>query len=256
VISVKLPPQSSIMGVMTRAVVKASKGLLRDFSELENLQVSVKGSKAFVTSADLKSDQILRQELLHARPAYSLLSEESGEVAGEDGSCRWIIDPLDGTVNYMHGFPHWAISVALEKNDEIVAAITYDPIKNEMFWAEKGCGAHMNDRKIRVAGKNSLSGVLVTVATPTEPLLSRLESFSASIRKTGSATLNLAYLAAGRTDVMYPSVSPNKWDMAAGMLLLREAGGAFAAQDGRLTDNYAEVFVASNMDLLPLAAKI
>lgn len=137
-ISIKLPTQSSIMTVMTKAVVKASKGLLRDFNELENLQVSVKNNKSFVTNADLKADQTLKEELLFARPTYSLISEESEEIIGEDPSYRWIIDPLDGTVNYMHGFPHWAISVALEKNDEIISAITYDPIKNEIFWTEIG----------------------------------------------------------------------------------------------------------------------
>ncbi|MDR2067400.1 MAG: inositol monophosphatase, partial [Holosporaceae bacterium] len=158
-ISVKLPLISSVMTIMTNAAVKASRGLLRDFSELENLQVSLKSNKNFVTNADLKSDKILKEELLRARPTYSLLSEETPEIVGEDISHRWIIDPLDGTVNYMHGFPHWAISIALEKDGEIVAAVTYDPVKNEMFQAEKGSGAFLNDRKIRVSGKRDLSGL-------------------------------------------------------------------------------------------------
>ena len=132
-ISTKLPNQSSIITVMTRAAFKASKRLLRDFNELENLQVSVKSNKTFVTGADLVADKILKQELSFARPKYSLLTEESGEIKGEDPSYKWIIDPLDGTVNYMHGFPHWAISIALKKNTEIIAAVTFDPLKNEMF---------------------------------------------------------------------------------------------------------------------------
>ena len=162
-ISVKLPNQSSIITVMTKAVVKASKGLLRDFNELENLQVSVKRNETFVTSADLRADKLLRKELSFARPSYSMITEESGEVVGEDPTYKWVIDPLDGTFNYMHGFPHWAISVALKKNEEVVAAVTYDPVKNEMFWAEKGCGAYLNDRKIRVSNRNRLGDLLVSL---------------------------------------------------------------------------------------------
>jgi myo-inositol-1(or 4)-monophosphatase len=241
---------------MTKAVLKASKWLLRDFSELENLQVSIKNNNDFLTSADLKADKILREELLYARPSYSLISEEASEVIGEDASHKWLIDPLDGTMNYMHGFPHWAISVALEKDNEAVAAITYDPVKNEMFWAEKGCGAYLNDRKIRVSGKCSLSNLLISLDASNSNILHNVSSFCPSIRKTGSTTLNMAYLAAGRIDIAYPSPKPNKWDMMAGMLLIKEAGGVLATKDGKPTNDYQKVDVMTNVDLLALLQKL
>jgi myo-inositol-1(or 4)-monophosphatase len=252
----KLPNQSSIITVMTKAAFKASKGLLRDFSELENLQVSIKNNKTFVTSADLKADKVLVEELLFARPTYSLLSEESEEIVGEDQFHRWIIDPLDGTVNYMHGFPHWAISVALEKNEEIIAAVTYDPVKNEMFWAEKGCGAYVNDRKIRVSGRRSTTDLLISIgSSDAGQFLPKMQN---SFRKTGSATLDMAYLAAGRIDVLfnYRLTTPNKWDAAAGMLLIKEAGGILTDKNGIPTDNCRDVAIMCNINLLPTAMKI
>ncbi|MDR2268214.1 MAG: inositol monophosphatase [Holosporaceae bacterium] len=252
-ISVKLPLISSTMTVMTNAAVKASRGLLRDFSELENLQVSMKSNRNFVTNADLKSDKVLKKELLHARPSYSVLSEEAAEIVGEDPSYRWIVDPLDGTVNYMHGFPHWAISIALEKDGEIVAAVTYDPVKNEMFQAEKGKGAFLNDRKLRVSGKRDLSGLLITFGTLNNDILPRVFALSPSIRKTGSMTLNMAYLAAGRTDIMYSPPNPNRWDIAAGILLIKEAGGILANRKGEQTTDLGEIFVMTNVHLLPHA---
>ena len=255
-ISVKLPNHSSIMTVMTKAVIKASKGLLRDFSELENLQVSVKSNKNFVTSADLTADKILKEELLYARPTYSLLSEESAEIVGSEPSYRWIVDPLDGTVNYMHGFPHWAISVALEKNGEVVAAVTYDPVKNEMFWAEKGYGAYVNDKKIRVSKKRTLSDLLISFGTLSDEMENRLKFISPSIRRTGSTTLYMAYLAAGRMDLLYSAPNPNRWDVAAGMLLIKEAGGILADKNGKPTEDYREVAIMTNIDLLPLAAQL
>ena len=256
-ITVKLPTQSSILTVMTKAVVKASKGLLRDFNELENLQVSIKSNKSFVTNADLKADKILKEELLFARPTYSLISEESEEIIGEDPSFKWIIDPLDGTVNYMHGFPHWSISIALEKNNEIVAAVTYDPIKNEMFWAEKGCGAYVNDRKIRVSGRKSSSDLLISVGpVATNEQLSILTSQS-SIRKTGSTSLDMAYLAAGRLDLLFfPNHNTNKWDTAAGTLLIKEAGGIIADSRGNSADDHSDIAIMCNIDLIPTATKI
>jgi myo-inositol-1(or 4)-monophosphatase len=246
------------MTVMTKAVIKASKGLLRDFSELENLQVSVKNNKSFVTSADLKADKILKEELLFARPTYSLLSEESEEMHGEDPSHRWIIDPLDGTVNYMHGFPHWAISIALEKNDEVVAAVTYDPVKNEMFWAEKGCGAFLNDRKMRVSNRKFVNDLLISVGSLNLGCVSQQIPFiNGSVRRTGSFTLDMAYLAAGRTDVLFSNrASPNKWDAAAGILFVKEAGGILASKNGTPTDSYVDIAIVCNINLLPTAAKI
>jgi myo-inositol-1(or 4)-monophosphatase len=236
---------------MSGAAVKASKCLLRDFSELENLQVSIKSNQNFVTSADLRADGIIKAELLHARPAYSFLSEESEEIIGEDSSCRWIADPLDGTVNYMHGFPHWAVSLALEKDREIVAAVTYDPVKNEMFWAEKGGGAYLNDRKIRVSGRRSMSEALISSEMPQ----TFAKKSGLKIRRTGAITLDMAYLAAGRTDVLYLAPNSNLWDIAAGMLLVKEAGGVAADEKGNPTAIYEEIAIMANINLLPLAAR-
>ncbi|MDR1982590.1 MAG: inositol monophosphatase, partial [Holosporaceae bacterium] len=224
-------------------------------SELENLQVSIKSNKDFVTSADLKADKILKTELLHARSTYSFLSEESEEIIGEDPSNGWIVDPLDGTINYMHGFPHWAISIALERNKEIIAAVTYDPIKNEMFWAEKGCGSYLNDKKIRVSGRSSTRDALISygVLEKSTPLGDIPNS--AKIRRTGSTTLNMAYLAAGRLDVLYSAPNPSKWDVAAGILLIKEAGGVLADINGKLTNDYKKIAIMTNVNLLPLTVK-
>ncbi len=251
-ISVKLPNQSSIITVMTKAVVKASKGLLRDFNELENLQVSVKRNETFVTSADLRADKLLRKELSFARPSYSMITEESGEVVGEDPTYKWVIDPLDGTFNYMHGFPHWAISVALKKNEEVVAAVTYDPVKNEMFWAEKGSGAYLNDRKIRVSNRNRLGDLLVSLGNlPGAP-----KSLNQSTRKSGSMTLDMAYLAAGRFDVLYSTPNSNEWDIAAGMLLVREAGGVLLDKSGKPIRSEKDLVIMSNIGLSSSAPKL
>jgi myo-inositol-1(or 4)-monophosphatase len=242
---------------MVRAVIKASKGLLRDFSELENLQVSVKSNKFFVTSADLKADKILREELMRARPTYSLLSEESPEIIGEDTSARWIIDPLDGTVNYMHGFPHWAPPVALENATEVVAAVTYEPVKNERFWAEKGIGAYVNNKKIRVSGKRNMSEVLTSVGSFGSPEPNWLPHMHyKSSRRTGSMTLDMAYVAAGRMDLLFSSPAPNVWDVAAGVLLIKEANGIVANRNGATINNYDEISIAGNIDLVHAASKM
>ncbi len=251
-ISVKLPNQSAVITVMTKAAVKASKGLLRDFNELENLQVSVKTNETFVTSADLRADRFLRKELSFARPTYSMLTEESGEILGEDPSYKWIIDPLDGTFNYMHGLPHWAISIALKKNDEVVAAVTYDPVKNEMFWAEKGYGAYLNDRKIRVSNKNRLDDLLVSMGNL--PRISK--SLTQSIRKSGSMTLDMAYLAAGRLDVLYSAPNANEWDIAAGMLFVKEAGGILLDKNGKPIRSWKDLAIMTNIGLCSMAPKL
>jgi myo-inositol-1(or 4)-monophosphatase len=251
-----LPPTTTIM---TKAVIKASKGLLRDFFELEHLQVSVKSNRSFVTSADLKANSVLKDELLRAKPTYSLISEELEEIVGEDPTHKWIVDPLDGTVNYMHGFPHWAISVALEKNDEIVACVTYDPVKNEIFWAEKGYGAYLNERKIKVSGKRTSNDLLISVGSFDIGNSNAISPIAGgfSTRKTGSSTLDMAYIAAGRSDILFYFHNPlNKWDTAAGMLLIKEAGGALATADGVITDNYQNLAIACNMDLIAIAKKI
>lgn len=251
-ISAALPTQSSIMRVMTKAAIKASRGLLRDFNELENLQVSIKSNKSFVTSADLRTDKLLKRELMAARPSYSILTEESGETVGEDPTYRWIIDPLDGTSNYMHGFPHWAISIALKKNNEVVAAVTYDPVKNEMFWAEKGCGAYLNDRKIRVSRRNQLEYLLISFGSS----FSVSKALSQSIRRSGCMTLDMAYLACGRTDILYVPEDQNEWDASAGMLLVKEAGGILLTKEGRPTTNFKDMAIITNIGLTDIATTL
>ncbi len=251
-ISVKLPSQSAIITVMTRTAVNASRGLLRDFNELENLQVSVKANRTFVTSADLRTDKLLRKSLSFARPSYSIVTEESGEIKGEDPRYKWIVDPLDGTFNYMHGFPHWAISIALKKNDEVVAAVTYDPVKNEMFWAEKGCGAYLNDRKIRVSSKNNLDDLLISLGN----LSNITKSLTQSVRKSGSMALDMAYLAAGRVDVLYCMQGSNEWDVAAGMLFIKEAGGVLLDKNGKTAQSEKDLAIMTNVELCDMALKL
>jgi myo-inositol-1(or 4)-monophosphatase len=226
--------------------------LLRDFNELENLQVSVKTNKTFVTSADLRTDKLLRKDLSFARPSYSIVTEESGEIIGEDTTYKWVVDPLDGTFNYMHGFPHWAISIALKKNDEVIAAVTYDPVKNEMFWAEKGCGAYLNDRKIRVSNRNKLDDLLISLGN----LPGSTKSLTQSVRKSGSMTLDMAYLAAGRVDVLYSTPNSNEWDIAAGMLLIKEAGGVLLDKNGRSTQFGKDLAIMTNIRLCSMAPKL
>jgi len=230
--------RSALINVMSRAADKAARGLRRDFGEVEQLQVSVKGPGNFVSTADHKAEKVLRQELQHGRPDYSFLMEESGAIAGSDTEHRWIVDPLDGTTNFLHGLPHFCISIALERAGEIVAGVVFDPIQDELFWAEKGIGAYLNDRRIRVSSRRQLSSALVATGTPydagtadsrraSKRYLAQLESVMnsvADIRRMGAAALDLAYVAAGRFDA-YWEYSLSSWDFAAGMLLVREAGG-------------------------------
>lgn len=253
-ISVKLPVQSSIMSIMQKAAIKASRGLLRDFSELEHLQVSVKTNNSFVSNADVRADSVLRQELLYARPTYSLISEESQVIKGENPSYKWIVDPLDGTSNYIHGFPHWAISIALEKDDTVVAAVTYDPVKNEMFWAEKGCGAYVNDRKIRVSSRQDLQYALVSFGTLQN--LPALAKVCPSIRRCGCMSLDMAYVASGRLDLLQIAASGNPWDIAAGSLLIKEAGGILADGNCKSVDNYSSLEIMGNIDLIHTVARL
>lgn len=252
-ISTKIPVMSSIMTVMTRAVLKASKGLLRDFTELEHLQVSKKSNNEFVTNADIASDRTLKQDLLKARPGFGWISEESEEIIG-DVNYRWIVDPLDGTVNFMHGFPNWAISIALENTDthEILAGVTYDPVKNEMFMGEKGKGVFMNDMRLRVSGKKSFADALCAIRT-IDSNETRLASSVMTVRKIGSTTLNFAYTASGRYDVFLPGEKSeiNIWDYAAGTLFIKEAGGVMADKNGKITNYFDKVNVITNIDFLP-----
>ena len=202
---------------MIKASEKASKVLIRDFGEIEKLQVSKKGPSDFVTNSDLKTEKIIIEELKKAKPNYSILSEEKGTEKNKDKK-TWIIDPIDGTINFLHGIPHFAISIALQDNKEIIAGLIYDPIKDEMFYAEKNNGAFFNNQRIRVSKRNNLSECLFVTS-------GRIESnYDFSFRKSGSAALDLAYVAAGRFDGYFQK-SLNIWDIAAGIIILKEAGG-------------------------------
>lgn len=224
---------SALMNVMVQAAIKAGRRLKRDFGEVENLQVSVKGPADFVTSADKQAEKTLYEELKKARPKYGFLMEEGGEIEGIDKQHRWIIDPLDGTTNFLHGIPMFAISLALESQGTLQAALVYNPITEELFTAEKGAGAFLNDRRLRVAARRNLSSCVIGTGIPHigRPEhgkflleLSDLMSETAGIRRMGAASLDLAYVAAGRLDGFWErGLQP--WDMAAGMLLIAEAGG-------------------------------
>ena len=224
---------SANINVMVKACRKAAKPLIRDFGEIEKLQVSVKGPGDFVTASDKKVEKILIEELLNARPNYSVLSEESGEIKN-DQEFRWVIDPIDGTANFLHGIPHFAISLGLECEKEIISGIIYDPIKDEMFVAEKGNGSYLNDQRIRVSSRSKLPDCIIFTGGPKreakdrELALKEYNNFSSKvhlpIRKLGSAALDMAYVAAGRCDGFWQR-NLNYWDIAAGIILVKEAGG-------------------------------
>ena len=209
---------SANLNVMIKASEKASKILIRDFGELEKLQVSKKGPLDFVTNSDIKTEKIIIDELKKARPYYSILSEENGEEINKDKENTWIIDPIDGTVNFLHGIPHFAISIALKSKNEIISGLIFDPIKNEIFFAEKNNGAFMNNHRIKVSKKNHISDCLF--ATGGE---NKVNS-DLPVRKSGCAALDMAYVASGRYDGFFQS-RLNLWDIAAGILLVKEAGG-------------------------------
>ena len=251
---------SANVNVMIKAARKAGRSLIRDFGEVENLQVSSKGPGDFVSKADIKAEQLIRTELTEARPNYGWLGEESAEVKGSDPTRRWIVDPLDGTTNFLHGVPHWAVSIALEHKGEIVAAVIYDPTKDEMFVAEKGAGAYLNDRRLRVSGRRDMIEMLFGTGIPfggrdTLPAtlrdLTKLMPRCAGVRRMGSAALDLAYVAAGRLDGFWER-QLNAWDIAAGVLLVRESGGLVGSlhegqdllKDGDIVAANAEVFDA------------
>jgi myo-inositol-1(or 4)-monophosphatase len=232
--------RSPLMTVMTDAVMKASRSLKRDFGEVENLQVSRKGPGDFVSAADRKAEQILRDALEKARPGYGLVMEEGGIVQGTDTSHRWHIDPLDGTTNFLHGLPQFAISVGLERDGQIVAGVVYDPAKDELFIAEKGKGAYLNNRRIRVAARNDMAEAVVGCGLPhigkgDHGLFLReatvVMAEVGGMRRWGAAALDLAYVACGRFDG-YWERGLNSWDVAAGILLIREAGGFVSEADG------------------------
>ena len=249
---------SANINVMTKACFKASKVLIRDFGEIENLQVSLKGPGDFVTASDKKVEKILIEELQKARPDYEILSEESGKIKKKNSEFRWIIDPIDGTTNYLHGIPHFAISIGLEKKDEIICGIIFDPIKNEFFAAEKGNGSYMNNRRIRVSSRSILKEAMIFCGGPKFKTKNKdivhkeynkisKEVFT-SPRKMGSAALNMAYVAAGRCDGYFER-NLSYWDIAAGIIIVEEAGG-------HVTDFYEENNYLSNKTLIVGNSKI
>jgi myo-inositol-1(or 4)-monophosphatase len=232
--------RSALWTVMTGAAQKAAKAMKRDFGEIEQLQVSQKGPADFVSAADVKAEKTLRAELAKARPRFGFLGEEGGDVKGEDGHHRWIIDPIDGTTNFLHGIPHFAISLALEMDGEIIAGLVYNPIVEEMYYAEKGKGAFLNDKRIRVSARKNLADSVIATGIPFlgrpghKPFLSQVERVMgnvAGIRRMGAASLDLAYVAAGRFDGFW-ELGLQPWDIAAGVILVREAGGFITEIDG------------------------
>ena len=208
---------SANLNIMIKASEKASKVLIRDFGELENLQVSKKGPKDFVTNSDIKAEKIIIEELKKARPNYSIISEENGIEKNKDEFNSWIIDPIDGTINFLHGVPHFAISIALLSNNEIVCGLIFDPIKDELFYAEKNNGAFFNNQRIRVSKKTDINECLFAVGKARNDT-------DLICRRSGSAALDMAYVASGRFDGYFQN-NLNLWDIAAGILLVKEAGG-------------------------------
>src|ERR671917_2424072 len=246
--------RSPLMTVMTNAVMKAARSLKRDFGEVENLQVSRKGPGDFVSAADRKAERILRDALQKARPDYGLIMEEAGVVEGTDKSHRWHIDPLDGTTNFLHGLPQFCISVGLEREGQPVAGVVYDPIKDEMFVAERGKGAYLNNRRLRVSARRDMADALIICELPYAGRgdyarflreTNLVAPVCAGLRSFGSAALNLAYVACGRADA-YWERSLQTWDMAAGMILLREAGGFLSDLDGRDDPLVAKSIIGGN----------
>tara|TARA_B100001093_G_scaffold513893_1_gene586750 strand:- start:36 stop:803 length:768 start_codon:yes stop_codon:yes gene_type:complete len=228
------------LNIMIKASEKASKILIRDFGEIEKLQVSKKGPNDFVTNADLKAEKIIIEELKKAKPNYSIISEENGVVNNKDKNNTWIIDPIDGTINFLHGIPHFAISIALKSNNEIISGLIFDPIKNEMFYAEKDNGSFLNNQRIRVSKKNEINDCLFVTNNKfkNDPEL--------SYRKSGCAALDMAYVASGRYDGFFQH-NLCLWDIAAGIVLIKEAGGILNEIDLSINKNIN--IIASSGDI-------
>jgi myo-inositol-1(or 4)-monophosphatase len=253
--------RSPVINVMAAAALKAARGLIRDFGEVEQLQVSIKGPNDFVSAADLKAERTLKTELSRVRPGYSMLFEEGGATEGSDKRHRWIVDPLDGTHNFLHGIPHFCISIGLERDGEIVAGVVYEPTRDELYWAEKGAGAYLNDRRLRVSARRLLSEAIIGTGIPANKsgdpagygvVLSRVIAATSGVRRFGAAALDLAYVAAGRLDGFWEfGLSP--WDIAAGMLLVREASDLAGGHEMMANGN---VLAANDHLHLPLAALI
>ncbi len=249
---------------MTKAAEKAARGLVRDFGEVEQLQVSRKGPADFVSTADLKAEKILREELGKARPDYGFLMEESGEAVGRSSGERWIVDPLDGTTNFLHGIPHWSISIALERDGEIVAGVVHEPLRDEMFWAEKGTGAYNNHQRLRVSARRKLEDAVLGTGMPFKghgdvpAFMTEVQALMgevAGIRRLGSAALDLAYVAAGRFEGFWET-GLKPWDVAAGCLLVTEAGGFVSEIGGGRNPVHGGGVLAANDHLHLSIAKV
>jgi len=245
---------SALLNVMIKAARKAGRTLKRDFGEVEHLQVSLKGPANFVTAADRRSEEILCEELTRARPGYGFLGEEGGRREGNDKTHTWIVDPLDGTSNFLHGIPHFAISIALEREGTIVAGVVYNPANDELYTAERGKGAFLNDQRLRVAARKSLTDAMVVCGIPHRGHgdfalgrreLSAVQERVAGVRRFGAAALDLAWVAAGRFDAYWErTLSP--WDIAGGLILVREAGGYVTDLEGRENPLVAGNVIAGN----------
>jgi myo-inositol-1(or 4)-monophosphatase len=246
---------SPLLNVMTAAAIKAGKGLMRDFGEVDELHISRKSASNFVTQTDVRTEKLLQKELLAARPAFGFLLEEGGEVKGKDESHRWIIDPLDGTSNFIHAIPYFCTSIALEKkypngDTEIIAGVIFDPMRNELFTAEKGKGALVNNRKLQVSTRENMETAMIVTGSPRDAkaTFEAVDKCAAAVRYFGASALDLAYLAAGRIDACwYHNIKP--WDIAAASLLISEAGGIFTALDGSPASIYSPAILASNRTL-------
>lgn len=256
-----LAPRSATITVMIRAAFAAAKNLKRDFGEVEHLQISEKGPGDFVSHADIKAERVLRAELSRTRPEYGFLGEEGGETKG-DGRNRWIVDPLDGTTNFLHGVPHFAISIGLEREKEIIAGVIYQPISDELFWAEKGNGAFVDtptarSRRLRVSGRKDPARALIGTGIPhigkgDHPAylakLAAVTERTAGVRRWGAAALDLAFVAAGRYDAFFEfGLAP--WDVAAGLLMVKEAGGVVCDIAGQPYELGGRSLLASNFNL-------
>ena len=231
---------SANLNIMIKASEKASKILIRDFGELEKLQVSKKGPQDFVTNADIKAEKIIIEELKKARPNYSIISEENGVEKNKDQSNFWIIDPIDGTTNFLHGVPHFAISIALQSNNEIVCGLIFDPIKDELFYAEKNNGAYFNNQRIRVSKKREINECLFAVGKG---------KYNPDLicRRSGSAALDMAYVASGRFDGYFQN-NLNLWDIAAGIIIVKEAGGIINEIDLKNYKNIKVIASSTNIN--------
>jgi myo-inositol-1(or 4)-monophosphatase len=258
------PRLSASMTVLQSAMQKAARRLLRDFADVESLQVTAKGAGDFVSQADLRAEQTLREELSRARPGWGFLMEESGASGTDDWEWRWVVDPLDGTTNFLHGIPHWAISVGVEKRtgentSELMAGCIYNPAGNEMFWAERGMGAFLNDKRLRVSARRDMTSAVFATGIPFAKVqrkaefsatLARLMPQVAGVRRFGAAALDLAWVAAGRYDGFW-ELGLNKWDIAAGLVIVKEAGGFLSDPAGGETHYETGDVVCGNQALHP-----